>query len=116
MFKFLDYEWMLVANRTQNNDLVVNLVFCGMDKKEIGSFYIKLMWWLDGNQENKREEEMKINYLIMNKRYELRVMTLTETMQREMAKNKIELSIFCCMDQIYTFTLNYISKNNHRIK
>lgn len=52
----------------------------------------------------------------MHKRHELKVMTLTETMQRELGKTKIELSIFCCMDQVYTFTLNYISKNSQRLK
>jgi hypothetical protein len=107
---------MLSANRQNNNDLQVSLIFCGIDRKEIGSFYIKLMWWLEGKQEEKKEEEIKINYLLMHQRHELKVMTLTETMQRELGKAKIELSIFCCMDQVYTFTLNYISKNSQRIK
>jgi hypothetical protein len=44
----------------------VNLIFCGMNRKEIGSFYIKLMWWLDGNTDNKKEEEMRINYMLMH--------------------------------------------------
>lgn len=76
-FKFLDYEWMLSANRQSNNDLQVSLIFCGIDRKEIGSFYVKLMWWLEGKQDEKKEEEIKINYLLMNKRHELKVMTLT---------------------------------------
>ena len=59
---------------------------------------------------------MRINYLLMNQKYDLRVLTLPETMQRELSKTKIELSIFCCMDQIYTFVLNYIAKNSQRIK
>ncbi len=60
---------MLSANRLPNNDLQVNLIFCGIDKKIIGSFYIKLMWWIDGKQEDKKDEEMKIHYLIMNKKH-----------------------------------------------
>lgn len=59
---------------------------------------------------------MKINYLLMNKKHELKILNLTETMQRELGKVKIELSIFCCMDQIYTFMLNYIAKNSQRLK
>jgi len=59
---------------------------------------------------------MKINYLLMNQKYDLRVLTINDNMQKELGKSKIELSIFCCMDQIYTFTLNYISKNSQRIK
>jgi len=62
--------------------LNVDLVFCGIHKKEIGSFYIKLMWWLDGKLESKKEEDMRINYLLMNQKYDLRVLTLTEKMQR----------------------------------
>jgi hypothetical protein len=57
---------MLSATRSNNNDLTVNLIFCGMNRKEIGSFYIKLMWWLDGNTDNKKEEEMRINYMLMH--------------------------------------------------
>ena len=74
------------------------------------------MWWLDGKLDTKKDEEMKINYLVMNQKHDLKVLNLTETMQRELGKSKIELSIFCCMDQIYTFTLNYIAKNCQRIK
>ena len=55
---------------------------------------------------------MRINYLLMNQNHNLRVLTLSDTMQRELGKSKIELSIFCCMDQIYTFVLNYIAKNS----
>jgi len=40
------------------------------------------MWWLDGKLESKKEEDMRINYLLMNQKYDLRVLTLTEKMQR----------------------------------
>lgn len=33
VFKFLEYEWMLSATRSTNNDLNVNLIYCGIDKK-----------------------------------------------------------------------------------
>ena len=52
----------------------------------------------------------------MNQKYDLRVLTINDNMQKELGKSKIELSIFCCMDQIYTFTLNYISKNSQKKK
>jgi hypothetical protein len=40
------------------------------------------MWWLDGQTEEKKEEEMTINNLLMNEKHELKVLTLTEDMQR----------------------------------
>ena len=47
------------------------------------------MWWLDGKLDTKKEEEMKINYLVMNQKHDLKVLNLTETMQRELGKSKI---------------------------
>ena len=54
VFKFLEYEWILSATRSSSNDLNVDLVYCGINKKDIGSFYIKLMWWLDGKIDLKK--------------------------------------------------------------
>jgi len=51
----------------------------------------------------------------MNNREDIQILTLSEEMQKRLAKSKIELSIFCCMDQIYTFTLNYLANHYDRI-
>jgi hypothetical protein len=54
-FKFLDLDWLLEANRTKNNELAVKLTYCGVnDKCEIGAFYVKVMWWIDGKADEKR--------------------------------------------------------------
>jgi hypothetical protein len=51
----LDLDWLLEANRTKNNELAVKLTYCGVnDKCEIGAFYVKVMWWIDGKADEKR--------------------------------------------------------------
>lgn len=52
----------------------------------------------------------------MNKREELGILTLTPAMQRDLGKKKIELSIFGCLDQIYTFSLNYLAKYHEKVE
>jgi hypothetical protein len=49
VFKFIEYEWLLEANRGKLNELVVKLNFCGIQGKlDIGAFYIKVIWWIEG--------------------------------------------------------------------
>jgi hypothetical protein len=49
VFKFIEYEWLLAANRAKPNDLVVKLNFCGIQgRQDIGAFYIKVIWWIEG--------------------------------------------------------------------
>jgi hypothetical protein len=74
------------------------------------------MWWVDGRAEEKREEKIRISYILMNRREELGILLITSEMQKELGKCKIELSIFCCLDQIYTFTLNYLAKNHEKVE
>lgn len=76
-FKFLDLDWLLEATRTANDQLAVKLTYCGGEKCEIGAFYLKVVWWVDGRAEEKREERMRINYILMNRREELDILTLS---------------------------------------
>lgn len=115
-FKFLDLDWLLEATRTNTDQLAVKLTYCGGEKCEIGAFYVKLVWWVDGKSEDKREECIRLSYILMNRREELNILTLTPQMQRELDRSKIELSIFCCLDQIYTFTINYLARHHEKVE
>jgi uncharacterized protein (DUF885 family) len=116
-FKFLDLDWLLEATRTASDDLTVKLTYCGAsEKSEIGAFYVKVVWWVDGKAEERREEKIRISYILMNRREELAILSLSPQLQAELGKGKIELSIFCCLDQIYTFTLNYLARNHEKVE
>jgi len=55
-----------------------------------------------------KEEKTKIHYLLMNKCEHIGIIRFDEQKQTELGLGKTELSIFCCIDQIYSFVLNYI--------
>ena len=48
----------------------------------------------------------------MHRREELPVLRLSRTLQQQLGSRKVELSIFCSMEQVYTFTLNYLARHH----
>jgi hypothetical protein len=44
------------------------------------------------------------------------ILQVNPELEKEIGNKKIELSIFCSMEQVYTFIVNYIVDNHDRIK
>ena len=72
---------------------------------KIGVFYSKILWKAE---EEKNEKEIAIHYVMMHEDNPIPIIDFDEKMQNILGDKKVELTIFCNLDQIYSVLLNYI--------
>ncbi len=67
---------------------------------KIGIFYSKVSWKF---QDQGFQQQIKIHYILINEQSEMDKIIVDRKMQKIIGNEKVELTIFCKTETIYTF-------------